>query len=174
MSRSLRDFLMKPSDANTKQDRESGKLIHQRETRWQINFPFLLGILLIMLIFLGLALPSDPIWRVRTQAIADWIYSILCLLPLIVCIFPLYLILVIGIYGMKRLHDGTETPLRKLETVSAESVERINRAMDYINEKTIDFSSATAPLDDLLSAFDTPPPSDEEELNSDDRTEHTE
>lgn len=165
---------MKSSDTNTKQGRESGAVIHRRETRWQIYLPFALGLLLLVLVFSLVALPSDPIWRVRAQAIADWIYSVLCLFPILICLFPLYLILIVGVYGMKKLHDGTEPPLHKLETVSADFAERINRAMDYINEKTIAFSSATAPLDDLLSAFDTPSPSDEEELISDDRTEHTE
>jgi hypothetical protein len=96
---------------------------------------------------------------------------ILCLFPLIVCLLPLYLILIIGIYGTNRLHDGTEQPLRKLETVSGDYAERVNQAMDYINEKTIAFSSATAPLDELLTAFDTP--SDEEELSPDDGTDRT-
>jgi hypothetical protein len=157
---------MESSDSNTEIKHESGAKLHQRETRWQINFPFSLGILLLIIIFLGVALPGDPVWRVRVHAIADWIYSVLCLLPLILCLLPLYLILLTGIYGLTRLHTGTETPLHKLETLSANVAERIRVAMDYINEKMIAFSSATAPLDDLLSTFDTSP-SDEEELSPD-------
>lgn len=158
-------------DSNIEQKSESGSSLHRRETRWQIYFPFILGLVLLVSIALIFVLPNDAIWRVRASAVADWIYSVLCLFPILLCLLPLYLILLAGIYGLNRLHAGTERPLRKLELLSAKLAQRINIVMEYINEKTIQFNTATAPLDDLLSAFDTPVSSEEKESNSDDGTE---
>lgn len=156
------------SPDSTRQEK-SATTLHQSETHRQIYLPFIVGLILILIAVLSIILVGDSVWRTRASAIADWIYSALCLFPLLLCFLPLYLILMIAIYGLTRLHAGTERPLQKLENASAKLAERINVAMNYINEKTIAFNTATAPLDDLLSGFDMP--SDEEELDPDDRTE---
>lgn len=158
---------MESLDSNTRQNHESGAKLHQLETRWQIYLPFILSIVLIAGILLFVALAGEAIWQLRVRAIADWIYSILCLLPLLLCLLPLYLILLISIYTLAKLQRGSQSSLHNLEKLSADLAERINRAMEYVNEKTIAFNTATAPLDDLLSSFDTPS-SENEELADDD------
>ncbi len=145
-----------------KKPRESGAIIHRRETTWQIYLPFLLGIGVLVLAFAVVGIPSDPAWRDRAQAIGDFLYTFLCTLPILVCLLPIYVLILAGIYGMRKVHSGTERPLRKLENLSESLAERIETATKFVNEKTISFSTLFEPLDTLFSMFDQPTPSDKE------------
>ena len=145
---------------------ESGEAIHRRESLWQIYLPFGLGLLLILILVLMVALPSDPIWRVRAQAIADFTYIMICQLPLLLCAFVIFLPVVLGVWGMYRVHRTTERPLRKLENMSAGLATRINRVSEYINEKTIDASAAIEPAMNMISPFDTPSERNEEDSDA--------
>lgn len=141
-----------PSDNKTL--RESGTVLHRSETNWQIYFPFLLGILVLVIMFLAIALPTEPEWRDRAQAVGDFLYTFLCMLPMLVCMLPIHLVILVSIYGMKKVHEGTERPLRKLENAAASLAERIERVTDYINEKAVAFDEAYEPIDDALGIFD--------------------
>jgi hypothetical protein len=141
---------------------ESGETLHRRESLWQIFLPFGLGLLFILILVLMVALPSDPIWRIRAQAIADFTYIMICQLPIFLCAFATFIPVALGIWGMYRVHGTTERPLRKLENLSAGLAERINRVSDYINQKTIDASVAIEPALNMISPFDTPLETNEE------------
>lgn len=151
--------------------RESGATIHRRETNWQIYLPFLLGIATLLAIFLLIALPSDPVWRDRAQAIGDFLYTLFCIIPFLICLFPIYILILLSIYGTTKLHDGTERPLRKLEQLTASLAERIESATEYVNNRTASLSDSLEPLDNVFNAFDTPTPTNGEETLSDERRE---
>ncbi|MEL6404045.1 MAG: hypothetical protein AAFR81_06760 [Chloroflexota bacterium] len=144
--------------SETSASRESGTALHQRETRWQIYLPFMLGIGILLCIFFALGFQPDAVWRDRVQAIGDFLYTWLCALPILVCLFPVYLILVMSIYGMRKLHAGTATPLVKVENLANSLASRIESATDYVNEKTVSARSQIAPLEQLFSFFDRPAP----------------
>lgn len=153
--------VMEQNDTAAQQRREAGKTIHRRETRWQLAFPFVLGLLLIAAAFLLVALPSEAIWRVRAQAIGDFTYTMLCLLPVsLLCLFPLYVIVLLGIYGMNRLHDSTERPLRRLENLAANLAQRIENVDEALRSRTANWSTRLAPVMRFLQMFD-PPTNDE-------------
>jgi hypothetical protein len=141
---------------NPQPPHESGTEIHRRESRLQIYLPYGIGLLILLTMVLVVALPSDPIWRVRAQAIADWTYTILCLIPMVLCVFPLFMLVALGIWGMYRLHGITEPPLRKLENLAAGLATRINNASEYVQRKTIDVSTTIEPALNLISTFDSP------------------
>jgi len=136
--------------------RESGAKLHRRETNWQIYFPFLLGILGLVVLFLSIALPTAPVWRDRAQAIGDFMYILLCQIPLVLCTFLIYPLILVFIYGMRKAHAGTERPLRKLENAAASLAERITQVTEYVNEKNGDISAMYEPLDNALNIFDYP------------------
>ncbi|MGJ3241301.1 MAG: hypothetical protein ACFE0Q_21520 [Anaerolineae bacterium] len=150
-------------------ERETGAIIHRRETNWQIYLPFLLGILTLVIVFLVMALPTDALWRYRAQALGDFLYTLLCVIPILFCLLPVYVLILLGVYGMKRLHSGTERPLRKLEKLSESLASRIETATEFVNQKTISFSSALEPLEKLFSIFDRPTPSSSEEESAHDK-----
>jgi hypothetical protein len=141
---------------NPQSPRESGTEIHRRESRLQIYLPYGIGLLILLTMVLVVALPTNPIWRVRAQAIADWTYTILCLIPMVLCVFPLFMLVALGIWGMYRLHGITEPPLRKLENLAAGLATRINNASEYVQRKTIDVSTTIEPALNLMNTFDNP------------------
>jgi|GEM_PF-1784053 len=147
----------------TKTSRESGAVLHQRETNRQIYLPFLAGIALLAGIFLMLAIPSDPVWRDRARAIGDFLYTLLCIIPILLCLFPLYVMVLLGIFGMRKLHSSTERSLRKLENLTESLAKRIETATAYVNEHTITLSSKLEPLEIFFKIFTSP---DTDNLNT--------
>jgi len=136
--------------------RETGAALHRRETWWQISLPFLAGLALLLGLVLLVGLPNNPEWRLIAEAIASLSYSLLCLFPILLCMFIPYLLLVIGIYGMRVLRRGTEGPLRQLETVSTSLVDQINNFSANIDQKAESFDEALIPMYKLFSIFDKP------------------
>jgi hypothetical protein len=153
-------ILVVKNAANEQAQRESGAQIHRRETRRQVYLPFMLALFGLLGMVLLVALPTNPIWRVRAQAIADWTYTILCLAPAVLCLFPVFLLVAVAIWGMNRLHLMTERPLHRLEDLATNWVTRINTASEYVQHKTIDVSSTLEPAMKMISAFDSEEASD--------------
>lgn len=150
-----------------KKPRESGADIHRRETTWQIYLPFLLGIAVLGLVFIVIGVQPDPLWRDRAQAMGDFMYTFLCTIPILFCMLPVYIIILASIYGMRKVHSGTERPLRKLENLSESLAGKIETATEFVNEKTISFSTLFEPLETLFTIFDKKSPSAEEETKTD-------
>jgi hypothetical protein len=138
--------------------RPSGQQIHQRETLLQIILPFSAVLLLIVGIFLLVALQNQPIWRIRAQAIADFMVSMLCLLPLVLCMFPVYALVLLAIFGMNVMHRGTERPLRKLELRASSALVWIETRSNFIREKTVSYSEQIKPIMNTMSVFEQDDP----------------
>lgn len=138
--------------------RESGTEIHRREWLRQILLPFLGAVLLIAGIFLLVGLQNQPIWRIRAQAIGDFLYSTLCLFPVVMCLFPLYVLVLFGIYGMNALQRGTETPLRKLELKANAAADWVEAYSNRVREKTVSYSEKITPVMEMIDVFDAAKP----------------
>jgi len=142
------------------QRRRSGADLHRRETRRHIWLPFLVVCLALLGLFLLVALPSDPSWRTRVSFIADFMSSILIVCPAIICSFLFYLLIVVGIYGMNRLHSGARSPLEKVENITANIATRVDQTTEKLNEKVVDANSRIASLTHFMSVFDQPDDTD--------------
>ncbi len=138
--------------------RTSGQQIHRRETLLQIILPFSAALLLIVGIFLLVALQNQPIWRIRAQAIADFMVSMLCLFPLVLCLFPVYAMVLLAIFGMNVMHRGTERPLRKLELRASAALAWIETRSNFIREKTVSYSEHIKPIMNTMSVFEQDDP----------------
>jgi hypothetical protein len=135
---------------------ENAQDLHRRESWWQIYLPFLAGTTFLFGLAWIVGLPNSPDWQARAQAIASLSYSLLCLFPILLCLFFPYLILVLGIAGMVVLHRSTEKPLRTVEKAAASLVQNINHFSENIDEKAEAFDAALAPAYKLFSIFDKP------------------
>lgn len=145
------------SSQDTAQLRETGERIHRREMRWQIWLPFWVAFALVIIGFSAIALQSDPIWRIRSGAIADWMMSVMCLIPLSLCLLPLYMSVMFGIWGMNRLHASTERPLRRLENLSATAADHIEQGSEFVKKRVTGFDNRIAPLMKAMNTFDDNP-----------------
>lgn len=147
--------------------REEGRQIHRRETRRQIILPYMLGVGLLVVIFLIMALPTDPVWRLRASAVGDFLYTLLCLLPLCLCGFGAYAGVMVGIWGMNKLHASTERPLVRVENLVAGLATRVDNLSEMINTRTLDWRAKLEQVLTFLSVFEeldrsTDQPTDEQ------------
>jgi len=138
-------------------NRQSGQKIHRRETRTQILLPFLFGLVVVLATFLVVALPVDPLWRIRAAAIADLTVTVFCLFPLFLCMFGLYFIVIVSIYGMHKLHDTAQTPLQRLEHLVERITKFIERTDSFIGQRGINWSAKVAHVMSFMTLFDVKP-----------------
>ena len=126
--------------------------------RW-IVLPIVgVGALVLLGTIIVLILPG----RFQVSLIADWLVSVLFLCPMVVCLFPLCLLMILAIVGMNKAHQAVAKPLQRVETLSATLRDRTVQTTDAINRQTINASVKFAFIDRLLAVFDPPasPPDD--------------
>ncbi len=135
------------------QRHETGKTIHQRETRWQIVVPFLGGVAVIGAVFGIAAMMNDPFAMQRVSIVADCMFSAMILCPMVICMFPVYLLMVVMMYGMNKLHQGTEAPLQRLETMTETMAQRVETVTKDVNQRVVNANVRLAQLLRWLSVF---------------------
>lgn len=137
----------------------TSKANHNLETvRW-IVLPIVgVGALVLVGTIIVLILPG----RLQVSLIADWMLSVLLLCPMVLCLFPFCLLMILAIVGMNRAHQAVSKPLQRVETLSATLRDRTIQTTDAVNRQTINASVKFAFIDRLLAVFDPPvsPPDD--------------
>jgi len=136
--------------------REEGSALHRREGFRQIWLPFTLTGLLILIMLLIIALPSDPDWRTRVGLVTDFMMLIMIYCPLFICGFLVYAIIIVGVYYANRLHDGTQKPLERAENIVAAFTNRVERTTESINSRVVSASSRFAGWTKFMDFFDKP------------------
>ncbi|NDJ61495.1 MAG: hypothetical protein GYB67_10235 [Chloroflexi bacterium] len=139
----------------SEQPHEDALDAHRRLTRRDIYGPLYRGLALIggltviaLLVILTVG---------RQSPIADILSIVLLLCPAAICLFPLYLALVLGAYGVNRAHDGMIRPLRGLERLSDGLLARAQHLSHSLARASINFNTRTAVVDRVVfSHFDRP------------------
>lgn len=135
--------------------RETGEQIHRKETRRHIWLPFLGALVGVLVAFLIVALANQPLARSRAAAIADLMVTTLCLVPILACILPAYIVVWLGVIGMGKLHNSTERPLRRLEKLMTGTADRIEGLTTNWNNRLINWQTQIAPLMKVMQYFDS-------------------
>ncbi len=113
--------------------------------------PFLGGIGLIVLLVVIAGLLPDPR---QTTLIADF-FMIVVLCPAVLCMFPLYMLMVLAIYGMGRVNRGVTRPLFALERLTATMHGRTHQIAQRVGKASITFNARVASVDKtIFSIFD--------------------
>ena len=116
-----------------------------------IMLPFLGGIALIVLLVAIAGLLPD---QRQTSLIADF-FMILVLCPVVLCVFPIYLLMVIAIYGMGRLNQGITKPILRLERLTANVRGRTHNVAEQVGKASITLNARLASIDKtVFSIFD--------------------
>lgn len=151
-------MVVAPSSTNPPETtpRESGHTLHQRETRLQIWLPFMGAVLLVLAVTALVGLNQDAQAMLRISALTDIMVMLMVLCPAFICLLPIYVLLVAGIYGMHRLHNGVGTPLERLENATEKFAQRVERTADRVNKGTVNWSARFAIFAPVLNWFDTP------------------
>jgi E3 ubiquitin-protein ligase DOA10 len=124
---------------------------HRNETLLHIVLPVAGGGLLILIaVVIALVLQR----RVQVQILADVLSIIFLLCPMLVCMFPIYLLLVVLAAGMGRIHDGTVPYLERVQNFTRAIAEQAHTLMSAITKRVISLSTKIEPFLDKLSIFD--------------------
>jgi hypothetical protein len=139
--------------------RLAAEIEHNRDVLRYIILPMIgVGALILVGILIVILLPS----RLQVSIISDWLFSVLFLCPLVLCLFPVSIGMVLAVVGMNRAQNAAVNPLHKLINLSESVKNRTVQTTDAINQQTVSASTKFAFIDRLLAVFDPPsPPPDE-------------
>jgi len=157
---------------NRQQHYQQLEKTQRQQTRRYIILPFF-GVLLIFIVIAGLVFSL----RTPTQVavISDMLFTLFVLCPLVICMFPVVVIMLVLIALMNRLHDGTKSPLRRLEQWTFKMEQQVEGWARIVDSRVINYAVKFAPIRRILTIFDTPSSNqgkqDEGENNDDSRTE---
>ena len=136
--------------ATNKQNSDSAAA-YRRDTRRTIFLPILAGALVIIAgIVAVLLLPRPP----QKSLIADLMLAIFFLCPTVLCLIPLYLVIVTMAFGFGRAHNGLTGPLRRLGERSQAIAARTLDTAEAVNRKTTTYRARFAPIEKQLHRFD--------------------
>jgi hypothetical protein len=129
-------------------------------SRRQIILAMLGGVILI-LVLTGVTLTLPPR---GISIISNLMLTCMCLLPIALCLFPVFLVLVLAIYGMNRVNTLAGSQMDRARSASAELATRSSEITDNLNRRSVNLSAVMARLDPLFNLFDRPK-SDGDHLN---------
>lgn len=141
--------------------------IQRQQTRRYILLPFLF-LLVILILIVGVVFSL----RTPTQVavVSDMMYTLFVLCPLVICMFPIVVLMFVLIALMNRLHDGTKSPLRRLEQWTYTVEQRIDGWARIVDSRVLNYAVKFAPIRHILTIFDAPSSSIEDEGDNDDQS----
>jgi len=124
---------------------------HRRQTRLTIWLPFAGGLLLLLILMIIAASQGGA----RIAIIGDFFLTLFVLCPVVVCMFPIYLLMVLMVFGMNTAHDKTAALLTRIEGVTIKLRDRTYSITDRAARASINVNSRFAFID-KLSKFESP------------------
>lgn len=127
--------------------------LHRRDTLRYIVLPMAGVLLLIIVCVAGVLLMPR---RVQVGTVSNVMLMVLMLCPAVICLLPVTIGAVVGVFGMNRVHDAVANPLKQLENRSTTLAEKVESTTERINRKTIDVSVRFGVVHKLLGTFEKP------------------
>jgi len=140
----------------------------RRQTRRYVLFPFLLLIvvlILIVVIMMSLRTPT------QVAVVSDFLVTLFVLCPLVICLFPLVMLMFFLIALMSKLHSGTKSPLRRIESWTHKAEQRVEKWTQLADNRILNWAVRLAPIHKILTIFDEPTPPSQEGGQPDGTTE---
>lgn len=124
---------------------------HRRETLVWILLPVGGGGLLVA----GAGVAAMLLRKASQVALlADWLFTILVLCPVVLCLLPLCVGLITLVFGMNHAHDQAAHLLGKGEAASETVKDKTLEVTESVSRKSIDFNARLASLDKVWGVFD--------------------
>lgn len=133
----------------------------QRRRLWLgVLLPFLVA-LGICIAILGVALSLRQ--PAQVTLMADSALTVLALIPISLCLFPVVLLSVALVALAGRWQARSRSPLRRLESWTAAMEKNVEVWLGGADERVLNWAVKAAPVRQLLSAFDQPAADAQEE-----------
>lgn len=115
---------------------------------WLVAFPV---VLVALLMTAALSLILIPRTTAEASIIADLWLICFVLLPLVICLAPLYLLLAAAFIGVGNLINVTERQLVRAKSLTEVARERTTTTADDLNRRSIGISARFAFLDRIFN-----------------------
>lgn len=126
---------------------------HRRDLRRLLILPVAAGLGLIVLLVLSTIFLTPR----QLTLVSNLMLTCICLLPLVVCMTPLYFGAVFAVYGMSRVNEGAYGQLERVRALSASVANRTAQTTDTLNRRALNTSANLARLDPLFDVFNNNP-----------------
>lgn len=115
----------------------------------QIWLPFIIGGVVV------LVLVTLAVLATRISVVANCLLIVTLLCPALLCLLPLYFVMVFAVSGLDRAHRSAAKPLRSLERVSVRLLDWTIRQSDRVARQSINLNVRLAPISNWMEhAFD--------------------
>jgi TM2 domain-containing membrane protein YozV len=145
---------------------------HRRQTCLGIFLPVLSIGLLLLLLALSLAVPGSPLYLTQTgqfSIISNIFLICFVLCPLVICAFPIYLLLALGAFLLNKVDHSAADGLRRVQTISRSAADRATTLGDRLSRSSIRWNARFAFVDRWLRAFEPRQNGREDETIHDER-----
>lgn len=122
-------------------------------TRRYVILPFFL-LILILIGIIGVMVSL----RTPTQVaiVSDFLLTLFVLCPLVICLFPIVMLMFLLIVLVNGLHKGTKSPLRRIEQWTYTMEKRLESWAHLADSQVLKWAVRLAPIHNFLSIFDEP------------------
>lgn len=121
-----------------------------RQVRWRsLRLPMIVGVaVLVGLVVLAGVSP-------RPSLTANVMMMVMMLCPALLCMFALFIITVVSVFGMNKVTGAVASPLRRVESLTVTARQKVEEVSDVAAQQSANFSVRTAPLENWMNkAFD--------------------
>lgn len=147
---------------SARQPQESERL--QRRRLWLgVRVPFLFVLLMMLAAVAAVLLLPAP---EQVALVTDAMLALLVLCPSVLLLFALLLCAMALVVQMRRWGSRARSPLRRLETLTAAVHQRIDGWLSGVDGHVLGWAVRLEPVRSLLTIFDEPPPTREDEAES--------
>lgn len=135
----------------------------ERRSVWlSVLLPFLLALVIVIAIVGTILSLRSP---VQVAVLANSMLTLLVLLPLVLCMFPLVILSLALVALLNRWRPKSRSPLRRLEAWTAMMEHNVEGWLENVDERVLNWAVRLAPLRELLTTFDPPAVESSEEGN---------
>jgi len=135
-------------------DPEVGRRLHRRQVRREILWP-MFGVGALFVVAVVLVALATRLEAAQIGAVADVMVTLLVLLPMVICMLPLYILLMLAVFGMSSLHAGSERQLNRFNDLVYNVSARTMRFTGTVNQRVAKERLRVAGTEGLMNqAFD--------------------
>ncbi len=126
----------------------------QRRCLWlSVMLPFLVVLIICIAVF-GVALSLRT--PVQVALVSDSVLTVLVLLPMAICLFPIVILSLALVALASRWHARSRSPLRRLEMWTAAMEQNVEAWLGHVDGRVLNWAVRLAPVRQMLRMFDPP------------------
>jgi hypothetical protein len=119
---------------------------------WRKLLPLGLAFLVVaVLLYSLLSLPPRGL-----GIVADFMFTCMCLLPLVICLFPVYIMMMAAIYGLSRVNGTIKSQMHRAVALTENMKTNTTETTSKINQSALNTGVTLAKLDVIFNIFNRP------------------